>query len=252
MKQFDVRDTLNPVYNTVTGLTNTTFDSTNIVPDRGATEGQLKSVDDILQALKDWLDENGCSDDPYIAIRQRLDQLQARQEECCNNPQDSIVQTLRTRLDQLQARIEECCEDPGGGGSGGEGYLPSQCVNNPTCDGGAVVVSVELTTDPSQPVGKKRGSGTATGGSTTGANIIGYAFLVETAQPGVYRKSATAKGGAGNYAWSIGGNGRLTMYRYGYTVVPFSNTIVAIDSNGCEGYITVNLPNFMEDDIIGG
>lgn len=111
MKRFKLSVSNNPSFNSVTGLTNTTFDPTTMVSGRGATEDQVKVVYDRIKELQDWLDENGCSDDPYAIIKQKVDELEAAIDQCCANPQDTIVQMLTARLDALEARIDEGCID---------------------------------------------------------------------------------------------------------------------------------------------
>lgn len=249
MKQYEVKSNLNPTFNTVTGLTNTTFDPENVVNGRGASEGQLHQVYLLYKKLKDWLDENGCSDDPYQIIRDKIDEVVAKQEECCDNPQDSVVQTLRDRLTAIEGTQNECCGATSGDDDGLEDLrnrlaaleakIEEACGCNSytgmgTCDGNVITVSFAWNgINPFQDGGKA----TAVSANSE-RQIAGFYFLVRNVDTGMYYRSATAYGG--DFTWSIDANGNV-IASAGSTM-RMSSTIVAVDANGCEGTINVDLP----------
>ena len=145
MKRFELNLSTNPTFSTVTGLINKTFNPDNIVSGRGATEDQLKVVGDNVQTINDYLDEFGCSDcdEQYAGVRATLDSLQAAQEECCDNRAtqeniDALIADLRDKLNELEARIEECCCTCFDGGGGGG--------NN--CDGSEITVTMSWDSNP--------------------------------------------------------------------------------------------------------
>lgn len=226
MKRFKLTLSDNPVFQTVTGLTNTTFDGTNVVESRGATEGQLLAVYNTYQEIKTFLDENGCNDDTYAYLRQKVNELETRIEQCCTvDHGEQDVSAIVARIDELEARIEECCNKSCIGGNTG----------SLTCDGNTITVSV-LFNGPNPLV--DGGKATAVS-SMSDHNIVGYYFLVRNVQTGLYYKSATGKS-SGDFGWSIGADG--TMQASANTYAPYSNIIVAVDDHGCEGSIQVMLP----------
>lgn len=94
--RYEINFSDNPVFNTVTGLINTTFNSENVVVDRGATEGQLRELYNLVDSLQSQIDE--CCDRDHSQattnnILGKLDDLQERIEGCCNQygPGDPIV-----------------------------------------------------------------------------------------------------------------------------------------------------------------
>lgn len=111
--EYDLDFKQNPEFNTVLELSNRTFDPDNIVSGRGATEDQLKFVYDKHKEISIFLEEQGCSDDPYTLIIQKVEALEAQQAICCDNPQDHIIQAYNTRLDELEARQIACCNNEG-------------------------------------------------------------------------------------------------------------------------------------------
>lgn len=208
MKRFKLALNRNPTFNTVTGLTNTTFDPENVVSDRGATEGQIKQVRDKIIELQTWLDENGCSNDPYQILSDKLSELEQAIDQCCANPQDSIVQELTSRLEALEQW--QC--------PSGTGYT------DPTaCDGNQITVDFQWTA-----YNKTTGKATATS-SMSDHSIVSYDFLTQVA-PGVYKKSKVA--GLGDFHWEIDNSGNVTMSSGG--AAPATG-IVATDDHGCEG-----------------
>lgn len=215
MKTFEHDLSSNPTFNTVTGLSNTTFDPTTYVSNRGATEGQIKVVHDTIKALQDWLDENGCSDDPYLLIKAKVDELEAAIDDCCANPQDSIVQELRNRIEALEQW--ECQSETG--------YIDSS-----TCDGNEIIVNFQW-----DNLSKTSGKATATS-SMSDHNIVSYDFLGQIS-PGIYKKTKVA--GLGDFHWEIDNSGNVTMVANtaGYSeggALPGVGIIVT-DDHGCEG-----------------
>lgn len=251
MKQFDFDAARNAVFNTVTGLTNTTFDPENVVPNRGATEGQLKSVSDIIIELRNFLDEQGC-DDPWAYIKQKVDELEAAQQSCCETDWgQGATEAVTQRLNELEAQIEGCCTQDHGeqdiqqildridgleaqindccnrtcydSGSGEGPYNPQSCPGN--------TVTVSFGWNGANPF---QSGGTATAVSSGGASIAGYYLLAM--MNGVPTKVSTSNqwsiNGSGNVQWNSSGWGN------GYPI-----GIVAVDSNGCEGYTYVSFPS---------
>lgn len=222
--RYEIDFSSNPTFNTVIGLTNTTFDIENIVSGRGATEDQLAYVYGLIKALQDWLDENGCSDDPYIQIRQKVDELEAAINECCGNDQSVILNVLRQRIDDLEARIDEGCNNDYSG-------------DTSNCDGNVITVSFGWNGDPFTDGGQA----TAVSADTS-RQIIGYQFLVYDTHTGIYRRSSVANGG--DWRWTISSSGSVTASHVGAGegLLPFAKEIIAIDSQGCEGGVAVSLP----------
>lgn len=222
MKEFKFAVSNNPVFNTVTDLSNTTFDPSNVVNNRGASEGQVKYVYDLIKALQDWLDEHGCSSDPYAIIRQKVDELEEAIGICCANPQDTLIQTLTDRLNALEQSIEDCCNQ-------------SEVIS--TCDGNTITVSFSWnSTDPVTDGGQ-----TIAVSTDTSRNISAYYFLLYDVENGLYRRITTAFGG--DVHWSIDKNtGAVSALPT--PISPKYNVIgiVAVDTQGCEGMTSVNLP----------
>lgn len=208
VKRFKLALTKNPSFNTVVGLVNTTFDPENVVSDRGATEGQIKFVHDKIAELQAWLDENGCSNDPYQILCDKLSELEANIDECCANPQDSIVQELSNRLTALEQW--QCPSETG-------------YVDSSGCDGNVISVNFQWTSQ-----NKTTGKASATS-SMNDHNIVSYDFIVQVA-PGVYKKSKRA--GLGDFHWEIDNNGNVTMQSGGSAP---GTGIVVTDDHGCEG-----------------
>lgn len=232
MKTFNTDITYNPVFNTVNGLSNKTFDPENIVSGRGATEDQLKTVGDVIVELKAYIDEYGCQDDPYQGIRDFLDRLQTQQTECCQNrvtPEnlEGLISELRDKIQELEAQIEECCSK---GIPGEESVSPST-----NCDGTANI-TVTMGWNPEQP--NPGGSGRIiTGqmsGTSTGGSIVGYYFVVEYGN-GMYVKATSVLNMSKMYTVnsttgemtvqlkSLSGSSGVAIY------------CCAVDENGCEG-----------------
>lgn len=235
----------NPTFNTVVGLSNTSFDPENFIANRGATEGQIKVVHDMIKALQDWLDENGCSDDPYAIIKAKVDQLEAAIDECCGNPQDTLIQMLNDRMDDIEAAMDTCCramddnayqmlvdrldeleakiEESCQCGTIA-GYTPGEC------DGNTITVSFEW--NGSNPF-TDGGKATAVSADPN-REIAGY-FLLVANGPGLYSKTSTY----GN--WSIDGNGNV-QGRSGSSAAGLIVGVGASDTQGCEGFIAANFP----------
>lgn len=279
MKQFEVQSNKNPTFQTVTGLTNTTWDSENVVPSRGATEGQLAQVYTVLKDVKDYLDENGCTDDPWEYIKQQVEELEQKQEECCGTDWSAnVTQNIYERLEDLEDQIEECCTIDHSETATtnilsklteletqieeccnldhGETAITNildrldeleaqieECCNKAsqaytgagTCDGN--VITVSFAWNGSNPL-QDGGKATAVSADSERA-IAGFYFLVRNVNTGLYYRSATANGG--DWTWTIDANGNVTAASGGGSM-NFSNTIVAVDANGCEGSINVDLP----------
>lgn len=97
-----------PKFNTVSGLINTTFDIENVVIHRGATEGQLSQLANLINALE------------------------TRIEGCCNrDTSDEVLQYIIDKLDELEALLANC--------NGSGGTQPSGC------DGNIITVSTVFT-----------------------------------------------------------------------------------------------------------
>lgn len=209
MKRFKLNLTNNPSFNTVLNLTNKTFDGTTIVSGRGATEDQL------------------------LVVSNHLDELEQAQEECCNNDWSAaILQNLSDRLDDLEARIEECCNNSGfSGGSTGEN----------TCDGNEITVSFQWTNQ-----NHTEGKATATS-QDPNKTINSYWFLVGNRSVGIYYKQKVSD--AGDFRWLIDDSGNVSLIQ---NPSPSGSTstqmyclgIVAVDSGGCEGMISMTLPMY--------
>lgn len=255
MKQFDFDAARNAVFNTVTGLSNTVFDPENVVPDRGATEGQLKSVSDIIVELRNFLDEQGC-DDPWAYIKQKVDELEEAQARCCETDWgQGATEAVTQRLNELEAQIEGCCTQDHGeqdiqqifdridgleaqindccnrtcydSGSGEGEYNPN--VSPSSCPGSTVTVSFGW----DGPNAFMHG-GTATAVSSSGAPIVGYYLLALVGTGTPIKLSTSAQ-------WSINGSGHAqwssTASGYG---VPIG--VVAVDADGCEGHTFIAFP----------
>lgn len=109
MKNHIIDGTNNPSYNNVLNLTNRTFDG-NIVPGRGATEDQLLVVYNKIEEIRQFLEESGCSDDPFELIKKQLDDLEQAQAECCGTDWSaSVTQNMFDKMQDLEDRIENCC-----------------------------------------------------------------------------------------------------------------------------------------------
>lgn len=224
MKRFELNLAANPAFNTVTGLTNTTFDPNDIVSGRGATEDQLKVVGDNVQAINDYLDEFGCSDcdEQYAGVRATLDALQAAQEECCDNRAtqeniDALIADLRDKLNELEARIEECCCTCFDGGGGGG--------NN--CDGSEITVTMSWDSNPIANGGQINAT------SSGSAPITFYYFLVKSSAD-VWIPMGTIEYIGKQYSVN-GTTGHVTVSSTGGFGHYSGVAIGARDSNGCEG-----------------
>ena len=236
MKENRIDFLANPTFNTVTGLTNKTFDPTNIVSGRGATEDQLKVVGDTVKDLNDYMDEFGCSDceEQYAGLRQMLDEMQVAQQECCDNKLteenvNALIADLSDKLDALETQIEECCWQSGGGGGSGE------------CDGSTVTVSFGW--NGPNPI--TDGGGQVTAVSSSGAAIAGYYLLVNQSN-GVIMKTASYAG------VSVNGSGHVTIRQGGTGLGAYSiKGVGAVDVNGCEGFINANV-TFYFSPLAGG
>lgn len=255
MKRFKLNLSTNATFNTVTGLTNKTFNPDNIVSGRGATEDQLKVVGDNVQTINDYLDEFGCSDcnEQYAGVRATLDALQAAQEECCENrvtPEnlsglidnvqqrldelqaaqeeccdravsqenlDALIQDLRDKLNELEARIEECCCTCFDGGGGGG--------NN--CDGSEITVTMSWDPNPIANGGQINAT------SSGSAPITFYYFLVKSSAD-VWIPMGTIEYIGKQYSVN-GTTGHVTVSSTGGFGHYSGVAIGARDSNGCEG-----------------
>lgn len=194
----------NPVFNTVTGLTNTTLNLENIVANRGATEGQLRELYNLLISLQTQIDE------------------------CCGEDHSqNITNDILAKLDDLEARIEGCCNNnPYEGGGGG-------------CDGNVITVSFAWNGDPFTDGGQA----TAVSADSS-RQIVAYYFLVYDNRNGIYRRNSAAFGGdwvwsissagsvTASYAGAVGPGNELV----------FAKEIIAVDSQGCEGGTPISLP----------
>ena len=143
----------NPVFNTVIGLTNTTLDLENIVINRGATEGQLRELYDLLISLQTQINE--C---------------------CAQDHSQGTTDNILARLNDLEARIEGCCYE--------HSSPPSGDPIHSGCDGNVITVSANFTS-------ANQGKATAIS-SIAGRNIVGYHFLVQQ-ENGIYYKSSTGR-----------------------------------------------------------
>ena len=195
----------NPVFNTVIGLTNTTLNLENIVANRGATEGQLRELYNLLISLQTQIDE--C---------------------CAEDHSQAITDDILAKLDDLEARIEGCCNRNPYEGEGGN------------CDGNVITVSFAWNgTNPFADGGQA----TAVSADSS-RQIAAYYFLVYDNRNGIYRRSSTAFGGdfvwsisstgtvTASYAGAVGPGNELI----------FAKEIIAVDAQGCEGGTPISLP----------
>lgn len=110
MKRYKLDLSNNPSFNTVIGLTNRTFDGSTIVQGRGATEDQLLVVYNKIKEVADFLEESGCSDDPFDLIKRQLDELEQAQAQCCGTDWSAdVTQSMFERMADLEDRIQTCC-----------------------------------------------------------------------------------------------------------------------------------------------
>lgn len=194
----------NPIFNSVSGLTNTTLNLENIVVNRGATEGQLRELYNLLISLQTQIDE--C---------------------CAEDHSQATTDDILARLDDLEARIEGCCNrNPYEGGGGG-------------CDGNVITVSFGWNGDPFTDGGQA----TAVSADSS-RQIVAYYFLVYDNRNSIYRRSSTAFGGdwvwsisstgsvTASHAGAVGPGNELI----------FAKEIIAVDSQGCEGGTPISLP----------
>lgn len=215
----------NPSFNTVLNLTNRTFDGTNIVSGRGATEDQLLVVHDKIEEIYTWLEEEGCSDDPYVFIKQQLDELDAAQRACCGTDWSAnVTQDLYRKIANLEQLIEDCCAQQ---------YSASASAS--TCDGN--VITVSYTWNGANPL-SSGGKATATS-SKSGRTIVDYKFLCNNG--GVYLKTSQASGVGPDWGWTIDTNGNMRATS-GTWSGNYAVGIVATDNMGCEGVVSITLP----------
>ena len=231
MSRVEIRLPDNPAFVSVTGLTNTTFDAASVVPGRGATEGQLKSVGDRVTELETVVAAFDPGDNIYQGLVDRLDTLETLQEQCCagklsQENVEAMLQNISDRLDTLEAMIEDCCNRSCFGEGG-------------TAAGGDNVITVTFEWNG---VNKVTAGGTATATSEdTSRSIVGYWFLARDPNTGLYFRSSTANGGA--FTWRIDSSGNVTAASAGASAAaPFANSIVAADDAGNEGAVGVSLP----------
>lgn len=230
MKRFKLTLSDNPVFQTVTGLTNTTFDGTNVVESRGATEGQLLAVYNTYQEIKTFLDENGCNDDTYAYLRQKVNELETRIEQCCTvDHGEQDVSAIVARIDELEARIGECCNKT---------CFDQETGSSSQCDGNVITVSFGW--NGSNPY-LDGGKATAVS-SMSDHSIVGYHFLYNFGS-GFYKVSTLGK-------WSIDGSGNVVHSGSGVSGIPYYTYIVVTDDHGCEGSTRVLLP--AEQNVSGG
>lgn len=203
--RYEINFSDNPIFSTVTGLTNTTFNSENVVANRGATEGQLRELYNLLISFQSQIDE--C---------------------CAEDHSQATTNDILAKLDDLEARIEECCNrNPYEGGGGG-------------CDGN--VITVSFAWNSSTPFADG-GQATAVSADSS-RQIAAYYFLVYDGRNGIYRRSSTAFGGdfvwsidssgsvTASHAGAVGPGNELVS----------AKEIIAVDSQGCEGGIAISLP----------
>lgn len=224
-KEYELDFTANPQFQTVTGLTNTTIDPLNIVNHRGASEGQVKTIYNMLNAQQEWLEQNaGGSDEVYGVMRNRLDAVVGMIEDCGGGEQgDAVLNAIWTKLEALETQIQACMQRPCFG-SGTDG-----------ADGNAVTVSFAW--NGANPIAD---GGTATATSAmTDHNITGFYFLCRDDTSGLYYRSEIANGG--NYVWTIDtATGAVTAAEG--TAERYAHVIVAADDHGNEGMCLVELP----------
>lgn len=254
MKRYKLNLTNNPSFNTVVGLANRTFDGTTIVQGRGATEDQLLVVYNKIKEVADFIEESGCSGDPFALIKQQLDQLEQAQAECCGTDWSAVVtQSMFERMAGLEDRIEECCTVDHGAVDiqnllNRLDALEQQiidCCNKSClpdtapagCDGN--VITVSFSWNGSNPF-SDGGQASAVSGDTS-RSIVGFYFLAYNPDTGLYYKRSDANGG--DWTWSINSSGAVTASHTGAGgTLAFAHTIVAVDNSGCEGMTTVTLP----------
>lgn len=105
---YDIEISKNPSFQTVSGLTNKTWDpeTVPIVSGRGATEDQLQVVNDRITDVIENMPP--CDDDPFTHLRGRVDQM----EEDLSNCSDDAFLQLRERVDRIQNEFKDCSDDP--------------------------------------------------------------------------------------------------------------------------------------------
>lgn len=105
---YDIEISKNPSFQTVSGLTNKTWDpeTVPIVSGRGATEDQLQVVDERIIELSNNVPE--CTDDPFTHLKQRVNAMEEALADCSD---DAFVQ-LRERVDRIQNEFQDCSDDP--------------------------------------------------------------------------------------------------------------------------------------------
>lgn len=128
----------NPVFESVTGLTNTTFDPENVTSGRGATEGQLRDIHDQCRALETQL--AGIENSETLT---------------------GIINSMLAEVDDLRTMIDNCCYTVVSGGAEPVGG-----------DGADVAVTISWAANPMEDGGQM----TAT--SSGGADIDLFYFLV--------------------------------------------------------------------------
>lgn len=224
----------NPVFETVTGLTNTTFDPESSVPNRGATEGQLAAIHAHLAEVHAQIDEiEGAENGVLLAIWDRLETLTTQIEECCTvDHGEGALDNLWAKIQELTTQIEECCNRNVFGGGEATG----------TPGDNEITVTFEWNGANQVTAG---GKATATC-SNSERSIAGYYFLVRDVNAGIYYRSSTANGGA--FVWRIDSSGNVTASSG--SQAPFSFAIVAVDDQGNEGSVSVNLPQVQN--VVGG
>lgn len=142
----------NPTFDTVTGLTNRTFDPANVASGRGATEDQL------------------------LVLHQQCAALEAQLETIENSEtMTAIIAEMRAEVDDLRTMIEHCCYTLVSGNAewGGDG------------DGADITINITWDADP------LTNGGQMTAVSSGGAAIVRYYFLVQKGD-GIFLKMKAA------------------------------------------------------------
>lgn len=254
--EYEVDFENNPKFNTVLNLSNRTFDPENIVSGRGATEDQLKVIWDKQDEIQQFIDDQGCTDDPYTLILQKVTELEERQAVCCDNPQSHIIQAFNTRLDELETRQEACCNNEGATITQVFNLIQTRLTNLETRIGeccSKVLIGNEVPFDDSTCGGNVitlSATWNATGGQinytmTDTTRTPGLFFFLAEMTNGVYRSRATEIA-AGKGRLAIDSlTGAMTFTGGVYDTPKGRKKVVVgmLDNGGCEGLAVITLPD---------
>lgn len=224
-QEYELDFTRNPVFQTVTGLTNTTFDPLGIVANRGASEGQLKEIYNMARALAEWFNNNsGASDEMFAVMQNKLDEVVGLTQDCGDNEQsNALLNAIWTKLEAVETQVQACAQQP--------------CFGSGTDGADGSVVTVSFSWNGADPIADG-GTASATA-AMTDHNITGFYFLCRDSTSGLYYRSEIANGG--DYTWNINTTTGAVTATAG-TTARYAHVIVAADDHGNEGMCLVELP----------